>query len=98
MLQTTGTVQLLCIGLIGVMIGATFPVTILMAQEIWPRATGLASSLVMGVGWLPAGIGSWVVGLIADRSSLSAGLTTLIFVPLVGVTAVILFKWRSDKT
>jgi FSR family fosmidomycin resistance protein-like MFS transporter len=97
-LHTTGGVQLLCIGLTGVMIGATFPVTILMAQEIWPRATGLASSLVMGVGWLPAGIGSWVVGHIADRSSLTTGLTTLIFVPLAGVTAVLLFKWRFDKT
>ena len=97
MLHTTGGTQLLCIGLTGVMIGASFPVTILMAQEIWPRATGLASSLVMGLGWLPAGIGSWVVGLIADRSSLTIGLTTLIFVPLVGVTAALLFRWQFDK-
>jgi FSR family fosmidomycin resistance protein-like MFS transporter len=97
MLHTTGIMQIAAIALIGVMIGATFPVTILMAQEIWPRATGLASSLVMGLGWLPAGIGSWVVGLIADRSSLTTGLATLILVPLVGVTAVLLFHWRFPK-
>ena len=94
MLHTIGVTQVICIGLIGVTIGASFPVTILMAQEIWPQATGLAGSLVMGLGWLPAGIGSWVVGLIADGSSLTAGLTTLIYVPLVGVAAILLFKWQ----
>ena len=98
MLNTTGVMQLASMSLMGVMIGATYPVTILMAQEIWPRATGLAGSLVMGLGWLPAGIGSWVVGLVADRSSLTTGLNTLIVVPLVGVTAVLLFKWQFDKT
>ena len=94
MLHTTGVAQIVCIGLIGVTIGASFPVTILMAQEMWPQATGLAGSLVMGLGWLPAGIGAWVVGFIADRSSLTAGLTTLIFVPLVGVASILLFKWQ----
>ena len=98
MLHTTDITQIVSIALTGVTIGASFPVTILMAQEIWPQATGLAGSLVMGVGWLPAGIGSWVVGLISDRSSLTEGLTTLIFVPLVGVTAALLFKWRFDRT
>ncbi|MCB8942353.1 MAG: MFS transporter [Ardenticatenaceae bacterium] len=98
MLHSSGLSQIALIALTGVTIGASFPVTILMAQEIWPQATGLAGSLVMGLGWLPAGIGSWVVGLIADNSSLTAGLQTLIFVPLVGVTAVLLFKWRFDKT
>ena len=97
MLHSTSIVQIVCIALIGMSIGASFPVTILMAQEIWPQATGLAGSLVMGLGWLPAGIGSWVVGLVADDSSLTSGLTTLIFVPLVGVTAVLLFRWWFDQ-
>ncbi|MEZ4513656.1 MAG: MFS transporter [Chloroflexota bacterium] len=98
MLHSSGFSQIVLIALTGVAIGASFPVTILMAQEIWPQATGLAGSLVMGLGWLPAGIGSWVVGLIADQSSLAAGLATLTFVPLVGVTAVFLFKWRFGNS
>lgn len=97
MFHTSGIAQIVAIALVGVMVGASFPVTILMAQEIWPQATGLAGSLVMGLGWLPAGIGSWVVGLVADRWSLTTGLTTLMFVPLVGLTAVLLFKWRFDE-
>ena len=97
MFHTSGIAQIVAIALVGVMVGASFPVTILMAQEIWPQATGLAGSLVMGLGWLPAGIGSWVVGLVADRWSLTTGLTTLMFVPMVGLTAVLLFKWRFDE-
>lgn len=95
MLHSTGISQIACIAFTGVAIGASFPVTILMAQEIWPQATGLAGSLVMGLGWLPAGIGSWVVGLVADGSSLTTGLETLMFVPLVGMTAVLLFMYLS---
>lgn len=94
-LHTTGMVQILCLLFIGVMIGATFPVAILMAQETWPHAVGLASALVLGLGWLPAGIGSWVSGLIADQTSLGFALTLLVFVPAVGVVAALVFGlWK----
>jgi FSR family fosmidomycin resistance protein-like MFS transporter len=79
---------------VGILVGATFPVVIVMAQEAWPGAVGLASSLAIGVAWLPAGIGSWVVGLVADRTSLPFALHTLLVPPLVGVAAVIVFYWR----
>ena len=90
-LQATGAAQILCLMFIGVLIGGTFPVAILMAQETWPHAVGLASALVLGLGWLPAGIGSWVSGLIADETSLAFALTSLIFVPVVGVIAALVF-------
>jgi len=90
-LQTTGVAQVLCLISIGVLIGGTFPVAILMAQETWPHAVGLASALVMGLGWLPAGIGAWVSGLIADQTSLGFALTSLVFVPAVGVVAALAF-------
>jgi FSR family fosmidomycin resistance protein-like MFS transporter len=98
LLHTSGALQIVFVSLVGIMIGATFPVGILMAQEVWPQAKGLASSLVLGLGWLPAGIGAWLVGFIADKTSLTYGLTTLLFVPLVGVTAVILFKLRYGES
>lgn len=91
--HTTGVAQTVFLFGVGVAIGMTFPVAILMAQEAWPSAVGLASSLVIGLGWLPAGLGSWVVGNIADRSSLTFALTTLTFVPLIGLGAAVLFRW-----
>lgn len=87
MMHLTGAPQMAAVVLIGLMIGASFPVTIVLAQEAWPQSLGFASAMVMGLGWLPAGLGAWVVGTIADRSTLTAGLHSLLLVPLVGLAA-----------
>lgn len=100
LLNLTGAAQLAAIVLIGLMIGASFPVSIVLAQEAWPNHVGLASALVMGLGWLPAGIGAFVVGRIADQTSLTGGLQSLIIVPLVGFAAIgayALLEWRTAR-
>lgn len=100
LLNLSGISQLAAIILIGLMIGASFPVSIVLAQEAWPNHVGLASALVMGLGWLPAGIGAFVVGRIADQTSLTGGLQSLIVVPLVGFAAIgayALLEWRSTR-
>ena len=48
---------------VGCLIGMTYPVAIIMAQEAWPRNIGLAGGLVMGLGWLPGGVGASAIGL-----------------------------------
>ncbi len=83
--------QVILVALMGMMIGASFPVTIVMAQEAWPNNVGLASSLVMGIGWAPGGLGAWVTGWLADQSSLGVGLQSLILVPLVGIAGVLVY-------
>ena len=98
LLHTSGIVQVAAIAVQGAMIGLTFPVTLLMAQESWPQAVGLASSLAIGVGWLPGGMGAWFVGTLADRTSLTTGLTTLMVVPLAGILAALLFWMRYHRT
>lgn len=85
LLRTTGAPQMAAVLLVGLMIGASFPVTIVLAQEAWPQSIGFASAMVMGIGWLPAGLGAWVVGQIADRRTLTDGLATLVFVPFAGL-------------
>lgn len=97
LLHTFGVLQVVSVALLGAMIGSTFPVTLLMAQEAWPQAVGLASSLAIGFGWLPSGMGAWFVGLLADRTSLTAGLTTLVVVPLFGIMAALLFWARYRR-
>ncbi len=83
--------RIVWVAVMGVLIGATFPVSLVMAQEIWPRRVGLALALVMGVGWTPGGIGASVTGFVADRSSLTVGLQSLIILPLVGVGAILIY-------
>lgn len=97
LLHSTGGVQLAAVLVTGLMIGASFPVTIVLAQEAWPQSVGLASAMVMGLGWLPSGLGAFVVGQIADRSSLTTGLTTLIVVPLVGLLALAGYYWLQRR-
>ncbi len=75
----------------GIMTGASFPVAIVMAQEIWPRGVGLASSLVLGLGWAPGGIGAWFTGRLADQSTLTSGLQWLTLPPLLAVVAILIY-------
>lgn len=90
-LMASGLWQVGLVALMGLMIGASFPVTIVMAQETWPRGVGVASALVMGLGWAPGGLGAWVTGFIADQFTLAAGLQALIWPPLVGVACAVIY-------
>lgn len=91
LLWLTGLPQMAAVVIIGVSIGASFPTTIVLAQEAWPQSVGFASAIVMGLGWLPAGLGAWVVGRIADRTTLDDGLRSLLFVPLAGLAALCVY-------
>jgi MFS transporter, FSR family, fosmidomycin resistance protein len=86
-LNLSGPVQAAMFGLVGFCLGLTFPTTLVMGQDAWPQGVGLASSMVMGIGWLPFGIGSWMVGRMADQTTLTAALGTLVYIPLVGLAA-----------
>lgn len=81
--------QMPVVAVMGVLIGATFPISIVMAQETWPSGVGMASGLVMGLGWVPGGIGASLTGVLADRTSLTTALQVLV-VPAVLSTASIL--------
>ena len=76
-LSAFGLLQTGLVGMMGMLLGATLPVSIVMAQEAWPRGVGIASGLVMGLGWVPGGIGAWLTGLVADHFSLTVGLRSL---------------------
>ncbi len=91
LMRLTGVSQMGSVVLIGLSIGASFPTTIVLAQEAWPQSVGFASAVVMGLGWLPAGLGAWVAGRIADQSTLDAGLRSLVFALPVGLAALGVF-------
>ncbi|MBI9047361.1 MAG: MFS transporter [Anaerolineaceae bacterium] len=96
-LNLTAIPKLLIIAMMGLALGLSFPVTTVMAQEAWPKGIGLASSLVMGLGWLPFGVGSWAIGSMADKGSLFSALSSLVYIPLISFAAVILYGIISKK-
>jgi FSR family fosmidomycin resistance protein-like MFS transporter len=98
-LRAGGTAQLAILALTGALIGASFPVVVVMAQETWPRGVGLASALVMGLGWLPGGIGAAFTGFLADQTSLSRALGWLIVAPILGLACALMYAvvWRRHR-
>jgi FSR family fosmidomycin resistance protein-like MFS transporter len=79
------------LALMGALLGATFPVSIVMAQEAWPRGPGVASGLVMGLPWVAGGIGASITGLVADRSNLTFALQILAVTAALSAASVIFF-------
>jgi FSR family fosmidomycin resistance protein-like MFS transporter len=90
-MRAGGPAQVGFVALVGILTGASFPVTVVMAQESWPRGVGLASALVMGLGWLPGGIGASFTGLVADQTSLATALHWLVIPPVLGFACVLIY-------
>lgn len=91
-LSASGPSQMALVALIGLLTGATFPVGIVMAQEALPDAVGIASGLVMGLGWVPGGLGASLTGLVADRYSLAAGLRLLALPAALGTLCILAYS------
>jgi FSR family fosmidomycin resistance protein-like MFS transporter len=98
-LRASGPGQVWILALTGALIGASFPVVVVMAQETWPRGVGLASALVMGLGWFPGGIGASFTGFLADQTSLSTALGWLIVPPALGLACTLIYAavWRRHR-
>ena len=63
---------------------ASFSVTIVLAQEILPKNLGLASGLILGLGFGMGGLGAAVSGWIADMIGLYKTVWILALVPALG--------------
>lgn len=79
------------VAVIGMAQGATLPVPMLMVRRMIPTRGGLAAALVMGIGWVPSGIGAGVTGALADRIGLDGAMSTLPWPPLLGLALILLF-------
>ena len=102
-ISSGGGVQFIYAGAIGFLLGCTYPTTVVVAQEVWPRGMAMASGLVMGLGWWPGGLGATFTGWVADQMALEAALEGLVVAPVLGallmaVFAVALQRRRRSST
>jgi FSR family fosmidomycin resistance protein-like MFS transporter len=82
--------------LIGVLAASTAPLMLLMAQQLMAARAGLASGLVMGLGFVTGAIGVPINGAIADAIGLQKSLMTHVIL----VLATIVVAWilpREDE-
>jgi len=82
-----GLIALLALG--GFILMLPHPGNVVLAQELMPRRASIAASLITGVAWGLAQILAMPLGKMAEMTSLSAALSGLCFVPLVGALLVL---------
>jgi FSR family fosmidomycin resistance protein-like MFS transporter len=70
LLQTSGASVYLAAVILGLTIGASTPVTLVMAQSLVPRGLGLMSGIVMGFSFISGAMGVAISGVMADQIGL----------------------------
>ena len=66
---------------------ATLPPIVVMAQEMYPRAAGASSGIVMGLAWAVGAVGVMATGVVADITGPQTA--ALLSLPLAGVAALL---------
>jgi FSR family fosmidomycin resistance protein-like MFS transporter len=84
---------------IGLILASAFSAILVYAQELVPGKVGLIAGLFFGLAFGVAGIGSAVLGKIADHTGIIAVFNACAFLPLIGLlTAGLPDVERSRRT
>ena len=75
---------------IGIIISSAFPAILVYAQELLPKKLGMVSGLFYGFAFGMGGLGSAVLGYIADHTGIEYVYHLCAFLPLIGIIAFFL--------
>jgi len=75
---------------IGVIMSSAFPAILVYAQELLPKKLGMVSGLFYGFAFGMGGLGSAVLGYLADQTSIEYVYNICAYLPLIGVIAYFL--------
>lgn len=76
--------------LIGVVLASAFSAILVYAQELIPGKIGMISGLFFGFAFGMGGLGSALLGALADKTSIDFVYKTCAFLPLIGIITVFL--------
>ncbi len=83
--------------IIGLIISSAFPAILVYAQELLPKKLGMVSGLFYGFAFGMGGVGSAVLGLWADATSIQYIYHICSFLPLIGIIAYFLPNMQKVK-
>ncbi len=84
--------------MIGLILSSAFSAILVYAQELVPGKVGMISGLFFGFAFGMAGIGSAVLGKLADMTSIQFVFQICAFLPLLGFIAGFLPKFRNIRS
>jgi FSR family fosmidomycin resistance protein-like MFS transporter len=83
--------------IIGIILASAFSAILVYAQEMVPGKVGLIAGLFFGLAFGMAGIGSAVLGELADRTSIEYVFQLCSFLPLIGLLTAFLPNVRGGR-
>lgn len=83
--------------LIGLILSSAFSAILVYAQELLPGKVGLVSGLFFGFAFGMAGVGSAVLGQLADHTSINYVYQVCSFLPLIGLLTAFLPNIESTR-
>lgn len=98
LLNSSGAAMFVIAIVLGLILGASFPITLVMAQELLPRGIGIMSGLALGFTFIAGGIGVAVSGWLADHIGLTPMLVGLAGIAFVGTLFALLLPSQPRQT
>jgi len=81
----------------GLVLSSAFSIIVVYAQELLPGRVGLVSGLFFGLAFGLGGLGSTILGSIADATSIAFIMKICAYLPLLGMMAVMLPKDKEVR-
>ena len=82
---------------IGLILASAFSAIIVYAQELMPGNVGMVAGLFFGLAFGTAGVGSAVLGAVADHTGINWVFHLCAYLPLLGLLTVFLPELNSEK-
>lgn len=83
--------------IIGIIISSAFPAILVYAQELLPKKLGMVSGLFYGFAFGMGGLGSALLGNLADHTSITYVYYLCAYLPLIGIIAFFLPNLKKKK-
>lgn len=92
-LWTHGPILFAIVILFGFMLVSTFPITIVMGQNLFPQSTGVAAGFMSGFAIGAGGIGVTVLGVLADHLGVPVAMKCIWALPIAAFLLAVMLRY-----